>query len=327
MKLKEVKEQKILLSVLNWGMGHVARSIALIRVLLEQQNEILIACDERQQKVFANYFDHVSFVDHSGYPFNFSGKGNFATDIFDNRKNLLKRFVDEQQQVETYVNTFQIDLVISDHRYGFFSKQVPSIFVTHQIYLPLKWFQWPAQWYHRGLIKNNFTGIWCIDDEHHSMAGKLSFAKQSDTVTYLGTLSRFSAELCENENYILAIVSGPEPYARHFLDEIIAVSSSVSEEVICVIPEAYEHTPEIPSNLKIVVADDWQVTDVLFMKCRMVISRAGYSTLMDLKQLQKKAVLVPTPGQTEQLYLGKLHRNTADWTFVKHLKDFDFSGF
>jgi predicted glycosyltransferase len=36
----------------------------------------------------------------------------------------------------------------------------------------------------------------------------------------------------------------------------------------------------------------------------MVLSRAGYSTIMDLLKLGKRAILVPTPGQTEQEYLG-----------------------
>jgi len=36
-----------------------------------------------------------------------------------------------------------------------------------------------------------------------------------------------------------------------------------------------------------------------------VISRSGYSTIMELAKLQKKSILIPTPGQTEQEYLAK----------------------
>ncbi|MBK7885033.1 MAG: hypothetical protein IPJ81_15560 [Chitinophagaceae bacterium] len=37
---------------------------------------------------------------------------------------------------------------------------------------------------------------------------------------------------------------------------------------------------------------------------KLIISRSGYTTIMDLVNLQKSAVLVPTPGQTEQEYLA-----------------------
>jgi hypothetical protein len=37
----------------------------------------------------------------------------------------------------------------------------------------------------------------------------------------------------------------------------------------------------------------------------LVICRSGYSSIMDLLKVQKKAILIPTPGQTEQEYLGK----------------------
>ena len=39
-------------------------------------------------------------------------------------------------------------------------------------------------------------------------------------------------------------------------------------------------------------------------KASLVISRCGYSTVMDLATLQKKSILIPTPGQTEQEYLA-----------------------
>jgi UDP-N-acetylglucosamine:LPS N-acetylglucosamine transferase len=37
---------------------------------------------------------------------------------------------------------------------------------------------------------------------------------------------------------------------------------------------------------------------------KVIICRPGYSTLMDLAVLGRTAVLVPTPGQTEQEYLA-----------------------
>jgi len=40
------------------------------------------------------------------------------------------------------------------------------------------------------------------------------------------------------------------------------------------------------------------------LSAKVVVSRAGYSTIMDLVALGKTAILIPTPEQTEQEYLA-----------------------
>jgi len=42
----------------------------------------------------------------------------------------------------------------------------------------------------------------------------------------------------------------------------------------------------------------------LILRSEVVLSRPGYSTVMDLRRISKKAIFIPTPGQTEQEYLG-----------------------
>ena len=326
MKLAEVQDKKILFSALNWGMGHVARSIGLIRKLISQNNEVIVACDEFQRPVFESYFPLLQFVNHDGYPFSFSGKGSFASDLFASRKQLLARFVHEQIEVESYIKSFNIDVVISDHRYGFFSKKTPSIFVTHQINLPLKWFQFLAQSYHHGLLRN-FTQIWCMDDESQSLAGKLSLNTIKKPVEYIGWFSRFEEqeipqEMNMDSKKILAVVSGPSPYAQQFLEEVIEFARNYEGKVQCIIPTA-EKTQSIPENLEIIVSSNWKEMESYFMNCDVLISRAGYSTLMDLKNLKKLAILIPTPGQLEQIFLSELHQDASDWKFVPSLKEID----
>lgn len=326
MKLAEVQGQKILFSALNWGMGHVSRSIGLIRELIAQKNQVIVACDESQRPVFESYFPELQFVNHRGYPFNFSGRGSFASDLFASRKQLLARFVEEQIEVESYISSFQIDLVISDHRYGFFSKTKPSIFVTHQINLPLKWFQFLAQSYHHGLLRN-FTQIWCMDDENQSLAGRLSQNTIKKPVEYIGWFSRFEEQEIQPENNpeskkVLAVVSGPNPYAKQFLEEIVDFSREYDGKVKCIIPME-EEVKSIPENLEIIVSANWKEMESYFNQCDVLISRAGYSTLMDLKKLHKIAILVPTKGQLEQVYLRDLHQESAEWKFVSSLKEID----
>ena len=41
------------------------------------------------------------------------------------------------------------------------------------------------------------------------------------------------------------------------------------------------------------------------LSSKLVISRAGYSSLMDYQTLNTNAIIIPTPGQTEQEYLAE----------------------
>lgn len=128
---ESISNQKVLISPLNWGMGHVARSIAIIQQLIDQQNQVFVACDADQQMVYETYFSQLHFISHRPYPFQFSGKGKWAWDLYQQRKKLLARFAEENKEVTAYIFEFQIDVVISDHRYGFFSTTKPRIGRAH----------------------------------------------------------------------------------------------------------------------------------------------------------------------------------------------------
>jgi hypothetical protein len=307
---ESISNQNVLISPLNWGMGHVARSIAIIQQLLDQKNQVFVACDDDQKAVFEVYFSNLNFIGHRPYPFQFSGKGNWAWDLFLQRKKLLERFAQEQKEVEQYIVDFQIDVVLSDHRYGFFSKLKPSVFITHQLHLPLKWFQKPMQFVHQKLIQN-FSAVWVLDDEKQSLAGKLSRAIKHPNLHNIGWRSRFQlpadkVELCNQ----LYLVSGPLPYSQDFLNECIALAQQNKGNNVLLYPKGLIVPENLPENLQCIEAQNWKEADVFLRGAQKIISRSGYSTLMDLKILQKNAQLFPTPGQGEQVYLAHFHSAT-----------------
>jgi len=47
----------------------------------------------------------------------------------------------------------------------------------------------------------------------------------------------------------------------------------------------------------------------VFQQSEYIISRSGYTTVMEILSIQKKSILIPTPGQTEQEYLADLLQN------------------
>ncbi len=326
MKVNEVVDRRILLSPLNWGLGHVTRCIGLIQLLQNQGNRFYVACDEHQQAVFENYLENVTYIRHLGYPFSFEGKGKFTRDLISNRKPLLARFAREQKEIDSYITEHQIAIVLSDHRYGFFSKQVYSLFLTHQIQLPLSMLFAPAQWIHRRLI-GNFNAIWCFDDHQSSLAGKLSKNKASIPVEYIGWFSRYEARTSEELTFdALFIVSGPAPYSTQFLSEVFQYCETHDGTFACLVNE-FNYRTQIPSNLKLVVASNWKHDDRLMYQSKCIVSRSGYSTLMDLKKTQKSAILIPTPGQSEQLYLATLHQTNPAWKIVKPGEKWDLPNF
>lgn len=302
---KDIHEKRILISPLNWGMGHVARCIPLIHLFLENGNTVFVAANSFQISIFRSYFPSIQYIEHSGYPFGFGGKGKFELDLLKQMNKLRGRLKFELNEVNYLVEIHKIDLVISDHRYGFRSDLCTSICLTHQLNLPVKWYEsWVQNIHHNYLRK--FDEIWVPDTENSQYAGELSQNKSSFKATYIGTLSRFSVyEKVEKDLDEVIIVSGPTVYAEQFLKEILKgeIDKNVNRLVICsdeLIPN--EHV----TGFTFISSKDWRIADSYILRAKKIISRSGYSTLMDLIELGVTYDISATPGQREQEYLKRL---------------------
>jgi len=306
MKPEEIHNQRIIISVLNWGNGHVARSISLIHQLIEQENTLFIACSESQKQIFRNYFPTLNFINHQDYPFSFKGKGNFGIDLLLAFSKLLRRLKSERKELQQYINEHQINICISDHRYGFFNKNCISIFITHQLQIALpKGLNWLNS-FHFLLIKK-FNFIWVPDNHESQFSGKLSKSTRLKNIDYIGIQSRFSLytkPATEFEHVV--IVSGPEPYAEQFYHSEIKKASKSTTHTIIITPKKYDF--ELPENANIQLSDNWKKCDEIILKAKKITSRTGYSTIMDLEYLKCESELIPTPGQYEQEYLFFRHK-------------------
>ncbi len=298
-----IKEQRVLISVLNWGMGHVSRSIGLIHQLIVQNNTIIIACDVSQQEIFQQYFNDIEYIEHKGYPFKFSGGGNFGWDLMRRFSPLYRHVTAESASVDSYVGKYNIDLVLSDHRYGFRSTKVPSVFMTHQVNLPLKWYTFLAGSMHNKWLKQ-FDFIWVFDVEDNRLAGKLSAIGRLKNAHYIGWYSRFSTYSGDHEKihtYTL-VVSGPVVYGQQLVDEVTKDWDMNKELVVLC-----DGSINVPAAFR-KISGDWKQQDQILLQTQHVISRSGYSTLMDLGQLKCDATLIPTSGQAEQEYLAAINK-------------------
>lgn len=297
--IEHIVGERILFSPLNWGLGHVSRSIPLLRKLMKNGNEIHFACSFEQKLIFANYFSNVTFVEWDGYPFRFRGRGNFATDLLLSFPRLAKFASKEKKFVGEYAKKHSISMIISDQRYFFRSKQITSVFITHQFQLPLPFYLRCFQSIQEKWMKA-FSEVWIADDVDLNLAGKLSQVpeKWKKPIRYLGLLSRFSEmEMPKTKEWTTVVVSGPEPYARQFYEEQKARNKN-NPEFLCFLYNGCCETTDKKQQMT------WLEMDERLLNSKKIISRNGYTTLMDLHFLQCEKELYPTKGQWEQVYLA-----------------------
>lgn len=304
MRPEAIFNKTILLSPLNWGMGHVARCIALIHQLIQQENKIIIACNEDQKQIFISYFPNLEYENHEGYPFKFKGSGNFEIDLFNRFFKLNKRLKQEKKEVEKLVEKYNVDLILADHRYGFSSKKCSSIFITHQINLPVVWYLKLIDRFHKRLMKS-FNSIWILDTPDSKFAGKLSINTHFKNTEYIGTYSRFSLYEKEEKTIpLVVIISGPEPYAKQFFKQQFEIANQRKDKTVFIVPKNYPTKTQF-NQIEIIPSIDWRQTDSIILKAKKIVSRSGYSTIMDLNALEAEKELFATKGQKEQEYILK----------------------
>ncbi len=303
MKPEEVYSKNILIASLNWGFGHLTRDIGIIRLLLKNKNKIYFAGNEEQQEILKQYFPEINYLNLPGYDFQFKGKGEFAKDILNSTFKLRKNLKLEKSVAKNFIDKFSIDIIISDHRYGFFNENITSIFITHQINLPLKFWQRPFQILHNNYL-SKFDFWWIPDTENNMFAGKLSRTKNVKAI-FIGPQSRFEKIEIEKENSCAVIASGPIIYAAQFIKNINLEALFAQYDKVYFLGNFNldsEHEKLEKLNFQ-----KWVENDLFMSKVSKIYSRSGYSTIMDLHFLGCEKELFPTPGQAEQEYLFELN--------------------
>ncbi|MDG1841829.1 MAG: hypothetical protein P8I93_05740 [Crocinitomicaceae bacterium] len=308
---QKISDKRILISSLNWGMGHVARCISLIYKLKNNNNQIWIAASSNQQNVFKTYFPELQYLPLTDYPFKFSEKRSFAKAMIYSALSLYSRLIKEKRIVNEWQSSFNFDLIITDQRYSFRSSKCISIFLTHQLNLPDFRFSFIFKTIHRYHLKK-FNYIWICDFEDSRLAGNLSINNKYPNSFYIGPLSRFDfVELNPIKSIdSTLILSGPKAFRSYLLEYFLSKVDDTQK--ICIVTPSqfpvniYQKYPAL-KRIEIHVSSDWKKTDEIILNSKQICSFTGYSTIMDLTYLQIKADLIPTPGQQEQIYLHKLH--------------------
>lgn len=286
-----------------------------------------------QKQLLQQEFPNLYFLQLQGYDITYNKHPKLLSlSILQQLPKIANRIRQEHAWLNTVIDEHKIDVVISDNRYGLYSKKAHCIFITHQLQIKA-----PFNFIERVLQKINYQYIqnyntcWVPDFENDdNIAGALSHPKRLPQVqvNYIGPLSRFDVAINQEKEYDFCIsLSGPEPQ-RTTLEHIILQqikTQKITQKIVLVrgLPKT-ESKLDVPKNVSVFNHLRGNELGNVFAKSDYLICRSGYTTVMELLALRKKAILIPTPGQTEQEYLAKkLHQQGWCCSVEQHKLNFN----
>ncbi len=303
---------RVLIAPLDWGLGHATRCIPIIISLIKHKCEVIIAAEGATKELLQKEFPQLKIMQLKGYRVSYS-RAKFwlpATLLLQFPKILYSIYA-ERRWLKKAVEEFNIDAVISDNRLGMSHATIPTIYITHQLLIKTgsSFIETIAQKIHYHFI-NKYNTCWVPDWAGRvNVAGELSHPATVPKipVKYIGPLSRFEDFDATLKYNLCVLLSGPEPQ-RSLFEKIIFDSVEKSKTSVLIVRG-------LPNESRVLEVDNSmvEVTNHLptaelnkaLLQSKHIIARSGYSTIMDLIKLQRHAILVPTPGQTEQEYLAK----------------------
>ncbi len=312
----------VLVSPLNWGLGHATRDIPVIQNLLSHGHEVTLAASGNARKVLSLEFPDCRSIEFPDYPAPYSKSRFFLPKFAASIPALLGAVSAEREGIQKILRRDKYDLIISDNRLGVFSGSTPSVFISHQLHYHLPLIAWPfelaAVWLN-GFLHSKFDRVIVPDNPPGplSLAGKLSRADSRPTrerVYYSGILTSMRKRQADGDLDYLFIISGPEPQ-RTELEHILLPQVERlegSRTVLLGSPDRTD-TPESRTGVTIMNYASTQEKEYLMNRAGCIICRSGYTSMMELAELNKaSALLIPTPGQTEQEYLAAYYQ-AAGW--------------
>ncbi|TWI83238.1 putative glycosyltransferase [Lacibacter cauensis] len=305
-----LKNTRILLSPLDWGLGHATRCIPLIRFLQELGCEVVLATSGAPEKLLLQEFPNIEVKQLKGYHIRYGKGASLFLNIAQQLPSIFNSIRYEQQWLQKLLQQEQFDLIISDNRPGFYSKAVPSVYITHQLLIHSgkgKWMNRILQRLHTVYMKK-FTAVWVPDTAAATnLAGELAHpAKPLVQPVYMGLLSRMQRVEVKEEIDLLIMLSGPEPQRTILETQLLQSLHSFQGKTVLVRGLPNETTSfNVPAHVTVHAHLSAQQLQETICAAKSVVCRSGYTSLMDLVHLQKKAVLIPTPGQPEQEYLAQ----------------------
>jgi uncharacterized protein (TIGR00661 family) len=323
---------EIIYGVCSWGLGHATRSLPVIRKLISEKNTVTVISNGRSLEVLKKELgDDAVFVDIPDYPMlvsentrQFLAKSMVYWPVF------IKRIEDGLTALQKILDKKQYDCIISDARYDMYSKKIPSFFISHQMRimnpLHIQMFERAMERFNMFFFKR-YVAVMVPDYKDNNLSGELSHNLKridEDEIHYVGVLSDFTKRSMKKDIDYLISISGPEPQRSILEEKLVAQAGDLEGNVVITLGKAEKYSIVKKKHLTTYSFVTKELREELLNKAKLVVSRSGYSTIMDVAVVGTKALFIPTPGQIEQEYLSKYHNQLGTFYSVSqdaiHLK-------
>jgi len=307
----------VLVSPLNWGLGHATRDIPIIASLLNHNHDVTVAACGNARAVLEKEFPEIRSIDFPDYPVWYSGNRFFLPKFVASFPFMLRALAAERRNLATILAKDRYDLIISDNRLGVFSPKIPSIFISHQLHYHLPWLLWPAELCAielNGFLHEKFRRVIVPDNPPGplSLAGKLSRPGTDATksrVYFAGILTSMHHRKCERDLDYLVMISGPEPQRSRLEEILLPQLGDLDGECVVLLGNPGGSRPgRCPGSCTVIPFATTEEKELLMNRAKFIVCRSGFTSIMEIAELGKQNTLfIPTPGQTEQEYLSRYY--------------------
>jgi len=322
------KPFRILIAPLNWGLGHATRCLPIASAFAKTNSvrrsvEIHWASDGQALALLkAELPVGTPIHELPSYGVRYPTRSASVNMVLGGPK-MGAAILQEAKAVEALHNRYAYDFILSDNRFGCRVPGVASAILTHQVHLPIRnWFsrKLGTLLNHRLLAKFDQIVVPDVPNKPR-LAGAMSAPHPKVQTNYIGSISRFqtsSNAIDKSSTTALAIVlSGPEPQRTKLEIQLLqSIANSPNNGTVLLVRGRPDKAPSLAIDLLKKIAQNGTQLEVhdfmgtkdlegVFAKAEIIISRPGYTTVMDLSVLGRAAIYVPTPGQPEQEWLGK----------------------
>ncbi|RRO20327.1 glycosyltransferase [Flavobacteriaceae bacterium 14752] len=298
----------VLVAPLNWGLGHATRCIPIIKALQQQGYTPIIASDGDALGLLKKEFSDLKFYELPSLRIKYAKRGFwFKFKIILQLFRFYQCIAKEQKFIKQLADDIDLKGIIADNRLGLFHQQIPSVIISHQLKVFSGNTTWLTTKLHQKFIAK-YHECWVPDYPNRPyLSGKLGhLVKTKLNLKYIGVLSRFELREKPITYDILVLLSGPEPQRSMLEKRILKTFKNYNGRLVLVrgLVDAKDNIVE-SSNFKVYDYLTAKPLETIILQSQIVVARSGYTTLMDLAKLRKKAFFIPTPGQSEQQYLAK----------------------
>jgi len=319
---------QLLVTVLDWGMGHATRTLPLVEHAVSLRSTVHVASKGTALACFAPplHAPHLHFHAKPGPDITYSKRGNFVR-IASQIPSFLAHIRQERRWAEAFVRTHGVRAVLSDNCYGCAVPGVPSVLVSHQLQLPVPALLEGAARAAVARWAAAFDALWVPDIEpgEGSLSGALADAHVHPHTAYVGVLSRLAPHAVQRSlgdvpkprTWVkVGMVSGVEPH-RSLMEKALRAWMAGTEGPCLVVAGKPGGGVHVDGNVTTWCdPTDTELAHAL-QEAETVVCRSGYSSQLDLAALGVRAILVPTPGQPEQEFLAQLWAQRFGFTTVR----------